>query len=476
MSSGAIEDDPWCRVVRGCRFNDQRQYEAAIQDFSDAIEFGVEDPYVWEYRGWANAQFRRHVEAERDLTTAIDRLPNDPSLWIRRSLAYSAAGKNDKAESDLAQAIELVGDVFKMAKNTRWTSAKTEEAAAELFDWGYLIAELTSIIQRGDAPWYVYRARALAYCDLSRYTDATLDYDEATKRNPKDWQSWRGLARCHMSRRAKVGETIEQTFDLAAQACEQALKLKPDDWELLYMLAICHRDSEKYEASIQDFEAAIRQQKVWPLYYERGTIHLERLEYDRARDDFEQAKKLGAAGDELSSRYAYACIGAKDTKAYRELCEDVVRTPKEGLTPSQANSIAWACVIGPGGLTNPQRAVEFAAMADAGKPNDYNYLSTLGTALFRAGEYQKALDKLNEAIKFRKDGATPYDHFVYAMAHHELGHKDEARKSLETARAWIAERAAALKEGKGIPDFYSALDRVQYAFLEREVRERLGEE
>ena len=53
----------------------------------------------------------------------------------------------------------------------------------------------------------------------------------------------------------------------------------------------------------------------------------------------------------------------------------------ETITPSSANTLAWACPIGPNALVDPMRAVRLAEKAVAADPDAYYCLSTLATAL-----------------------------------------------------------------------------------------------
>jgi tetratricopeptide (TPR) repeat protein len=79
-------------------------------------------------------------------------------------------------------------------------------------------------------------------------------------------------------------------------------------------------------------------------------------------------------------------------------------------------------------------------------------LGTLGALLFRAGQHEEALKKLQESIKLHSsDGSAPTSNFLLhssggnaltwlflAMTQHRLGHADEARQALDRAMAAAA--------------------------------------
>ena len=57
-----------------------------------------------------------------------------------------------------------------------------------------------------------------------------------------------------------------------------------------------------------------------------------------------------------------------------------------------------------------------------------------GLADFRAGRYERAVEHLRESLKVGGGwAAAPVNYPVLAMAHHRLGHRDEARRWLEKA-------------------------------------------
>ena len=55
LSPQATRDDPWFYLVCGCVRSNLGLWEQAIEDFSAAIKRGIDDPYVWQYRGAAQA-------------------------------------------------------------------------------------------------------------------------------------------------------------------------------------------------------------------------------------------------------------------------------------------------------------------------------------------------------------------------------------------------------------------------------------
>jgi tetratricopeptide (TPR) repeat protein len=80
----------------------------------------------------------------------------------------------------------------------------------------------------------------------------------------------------------------------------------------------------------------------------------------------------------------------------------------------------------------PLRLVEVALKGV--NSTDPNFLNTLGAALYRAGRYDEAIRRLEEAIRVRDGVGVPADWAFLAMAHHRLGHPDAARRWLDRLR------------------------------------------
>jgi uncharacterized protein HemY len=76
-------------------------------------------------------------------------------------------------------------------------------------------------------------------------------------------------------------------------------------------------------------------------------------------------------------------------------------------------------------------------MAVERNPKSPVLLNTLGAALYRADQLNEAVRQVNTAIKLRGDVDTPLDWLFLAMAHHRLGHTEEAKKWLDKAVQWI---------------------------------------
>ena len=79
--------------------------------------------------------------------------------------------------------------------------------------------------------------------------------------------------------------------------------------------------------------------------------------------------------------------------------------------------------------------MRLATEAVAKAPENSDFQGTLGAALYRLGDLDKAMPALTEAIRLRKpdDPLSSFDHYYLAMAQWRSGHHTEAQESFTQA-------------------------------------------
>jgi tetratricopeptide (TPR) repeat protein len=122
-------------------------------------------------------------------------------------------------------------------------------------------------------------------------------------------------------------------------------------------------------------------------------------------------------------------------------------------TLGSLNQVAWTLATSPDArLRDATRAVELATQAVAGAPKNHSYRNTLGAARYRAGDWKGAIADLEQAIALRQPDShfNAFDGFFLAMAHWQLGEKDQARTWFDKAIAWMDR---GLKDNAGLQRF-----------------------
>ena len=114
------------------------------------------------------------------------------------------------------------------------------------------------------------------------------------------------------------------------------------------------------------------------------------------------------------------------------------------LKPDDAgacNKLAWllATCQDPK-FRNPGEAVQLAKRAVDVQPANGNSWKTLGAAQYSAGDWKAARAALEKSMELRKGGDS-FDWFFLAMAHWQLGDKEQARKWYDQGVTWMEKNA-----------------------------------
>ena len=104
--------------------------------------------------------------------------------------------------------------------------------------------------------------------------------------------------------------------------------------------------------------------------------------------------------------------------------------------------LAWMYAVGPEEVRNAPRSLELAERAvqllkARSTPYLHTYLTTLGTARYRNGDLDGALDALQRAKGANgQQLPTPTAVLLLAMCNQQMGHPDEARRLYDEAVGW----------------------------------------
>jgi tetratricopeptide (TPR) repeat protein len=173
------------------------------------------------------------------------------------------------------------------------------------------------------------------------------------------------------------------------------------------------------------------------LRHALARLRIERGYPDRAVATVAEAVRLTPDDADLREFLAVVLLEAGDRAGWRSATAAALDRFGGTINPLMANGIAWACALGPEATADPGIPVRLAEIGVRGTDasNKPNVLNTLGAALYRAGRYDQAIGRLEEAIQAR-GGEHPGDWPFLAMAHHRLGHRDKARRWLDRLRQY----------------------------------------
>jgi tetratricopeptide (TPR) repeat protein len=188
---------------------------------------------------------------------------------------------------------------------------------------------------------------------------------------------------------------------------------------------------------------------------DRARSHARQGQWQEAAAAYAEASRAGP-GAALLHQYeqAAALLLAGDHDGYHRAWAETLAKFVKTTDPWVSQWVARPGLLG----TNPDadrvQFVRLAEQAVAAHPTNGPWLQTLGAAHYRAGQWDRALARLQESEKADWGGSpTVVNWLLLAQVHHRLDHAEEARRWLDKAAAWLdratqptpAEQAAFLK-------------------------------
>jgi tetratricopeptide (TPR) repeat protein len=167
----------------------------------------------------------------------------------------------------------------------------------------------------------------------------------------------------------------------------------------------------------------------------RGHFYGRLGEWDRATADFTRAIELGSE-DVWGVWYPLAVLHlrAHRTRDYRALCEQLLKQ----LGHSEEHHIVIICKLAPDAVADLSRPVQIAEKVVAREPQNAEYLGLLGAALYRKGDLEGAVARLEAAIRSGpQDVGVPWRKLTLAMAYHRLQRGAEAKQLFQEVTQWI---------------------------------------
>ena len=166
---------------------------------------------------------------------------------------------------------------------------------------------------------------------------------------------------------------------------------------------------------------------------------------DDAAADFTKAAELKPTDHSPHYWGALTELGAGDREGYRKTCVGMLGQFAETEDAQTANFTAWSCALAADAVDDYSLPVALAERAVELDPDNDFHLKNLGAVLYRAGRFDEALAKLEEADELQGDpkhgsnSSPAYTWYFLAMTHRALGNNDEATKWYDKAAAWTSE-------------------------------------
>jgi tetratricopeptide (TPR) repeat protein len=236
------------------------------------------------------------------------------------------------------------------------------------------------------------------------------------------------------SRRARVA-AAQNDWPTVVADYARVIDLRADDGSTWLNRARAQERLAQGEEAVRDYDRAV---ELLPnnasALGERGYLHAWFGRWQLAAADYNRAVALIPNNPEFACQAAPVFLLAWDEEAYRRACTRALELFGKTKEPRTAYLAARVCVLGPNAFAEGPEPVRLAEQAVAAEPRASWYLHTLGLAHYCAGQFEKARQRLQEALQADTTGAArPLNWLVLAMVSHRLGRADEARQWLDKA-------------------------------------------
>ena len=197
---------------------------------------------------------------------------------------------------------------------------------------------------------------------------------------------------------------------------------------------------------------------------------------DRAIANFAKAVEMGSK-DTWRVWYPLALLHLSSgrTKEYRALCETLLE--RFGQTNDPDFWVIIICKLAPDAVADLARPVQMAEKMLARHPHNADFVGLLGDTLYRKGDLEAAVQRLEASIRAAPGVGVHWKKLVLAMAYHRLDRPAKAQQLLQEAARWIEKNGQEkLAEGAELKEPLPWSLRLDLQLLRREAEELLGKQ
>ncbi|MFC1805863.1 tetratricopeptide repeat protein, partial [Planctomycetota bacterium] len=362
----------------------QGDRKGALSDYDSALKLDPKDHAAYELRAEVRADLGDDDGAIEDCNRAIALSPEYAPAYNRRGISWSAKEAWDRALDDFNKAIALNPKDIRPYGNrgALWMDRDEPRKAVEDF---------SEVLRRAPTHAWALRHRGEAWRLLKEYDKSIADYTSAIKVKPGVASAYkgRGMARC-----------FKRELDGAIADLTAAADIEADDGTTYDYRGKCWLLKREYDKAIADFTKLIALRPTSSsAYYLRGRAWGSKGDRGKAIADYSKAieldpksgKALKARGRAYESRGDFAKAVADLEKAQELLPQDRV----------VANCLAWI-YVSVQQQRKPARALALAQRVVKSK-RLAPYLDTLACAYAEHGEFAKAIEAEEEALRLASD-------------------------------------------------------------------------
>jgi len=255
----------------------QKNYEASIQAFTQAIDLDPQYAFAYTNRGNTYHEWKQLDLALADYNKAIALDPTDDSAYYNRGLLYSSLNRYDLEMADYGKAITINPNNVYALNNRGIAYANAKQYDLALADYNKAIT-----VDPNNA--YAYDNRGNAYFELRQYQQALADYDESIRLDPSNKSAYQN--------RGQVKSVFKQ-YEPAIAEFNQAILLGANTTHIYRVRGMAYHQLMQYQAAITDYDKAIELDPNNAInYFYRGVSKYGLKQFEAAIADCDKAIEL----------------------------------------------------------------------------------------------------------------------------------------------------------------------------------------
>ena len=254
-----------------------QQIDRALEAYSHAIEFNMNNADAYSNRGVAYASKGDFDNAIKDHNTAIKLNPCQAGFYNNRGAAYVDREDFDNGIQNYNMAIQLDPHYTEAYYNRGIAHASKDAVDKAIIDYG-------AAIKLNPYHAEAYNNRGIAYGRKNQLSNAMQDFNMAIRINPRHTEA-------HYNR--GIAHAGKNDFDNAIADYTIAIKLRPDSDAPYYNRGIAYFNKGEFNDAITDYTTAIQiNPRHASAYYNRGNAYFNKGEFDEAITDYARALRI----------------------------------------------------------------------------------------------------------------------------------------------------------------------------------------
>ena len=254
-----------------------QQIDRALEAYSHAIEFNMNNADAYSNRGVAYASKGDFDNAIKDHNTAIKLNPCQAGFYNNRGAAYVDREDFDNGIQNYNMAIQLDPHYTEAYYNRGIAHASKDAVDKAIIDYG-------AAIKLNPYHAEAYNNRGIAYGRKNQLSNAMQDFNMVIRINPRHTEA-------HYNR--GIAHAGKNDFDNAIADYTIAIKLSPDSDAPYYNRGIAYFNKGEFNNAITDYTTAIQiNLRHASAYYNRGNAYFNKGEFDEAITDYARALRI----------------------------------------------------------------------------------------------------------------------------------------------------------------------------------------